>query len=238
VGYKLERSHADFAALARYARELNADVVALQEADGPSAARLVFPQFEFCFTGRPHPQNNGFAVRKGLPHRCEADFIAIAAGDGLRRGAVMRLFPGEPREITLMSVHLKSGCPSAPLDSASRACRALATQLPQLARWSDEQRRLGRRFAILGDLNRQAGPALASLGLRDAGEGGRFQNCFPGQMHTGYIDHILLDPSLLQLALPRTFEHLTYRVLDAHRRKLSDHCPMAIRLSLQSIAFD
>jgi len=238
VGYRLERSHADFEALADYARLLDADVVALQETDGPAAARLVFPRAEFCFTHRVHPQNNGFAVRAGIPHRCEPDFTVIAAGDGLRRGAVMTLFPGERREMTLMSVHLKSGCATAPLESSARACRALAAQLPELARWVSEQRRLGHRFAVLGDFNRQRGPALSSLGLADPGRSARYENCFPGQMHTGYIDHILLDPALLPLTVPGTFQHLTYRVSQVHRRKLSDHCPVALRLNVDSRAFD
>jgi endonuclease/exonuclease/phosphatase family metal-dependent hydrolase len=238
VGYKLERSHADFAALADYARLLDADVVALQETDGPAAARLVFPHAQFCFTRRAHPQNNGFAVRAGLPHRCEPDFTAIAAGDGLRRGAVMTLYPGEPRELTLMSVHLKSGCARAPLDSASRPCRALSAQLPEIARWVAEQRRLGHRFAVLGDFNRQSGLALASLGLSDPSKAAKFENCYPGQMHTGYIDHILLDPALLRLTVPGSFEHLTYRVSHVHRRKLSDHCPLALRLKVDGRAFD
>lgn len=66
VAFRLERSSRDFSVLARYARELDADVVALQETDGADAARLVFPDYEFCFTARTHVQNTGFAVRRGL----------------------------------------------------------------------------------------------------------------------------------------------------------------------------
>jgi hypothetical protein len=67
VAQRLERSSRDFATLARYARTLDADVIALQEVDGPEAARLVFPGYEFCFTGSRHLQNTGFAFRAGLP---------------------------------------------------------------------------------------------------------------------------------------------------------------------------
>src|SRR5690348_15577690 len=65
VASRLERSSRDFSVLARYARELDADVVAVQETDGADAARLVFPGYDFCFTDRKHVQNTGFAVRRG-----------------------------------------------------------------------------------------------------------------------------------------------------------------------------
>src|SRR5688572_16518958 len=42
VVHDLARSQQDVAALRRYARELDADVISLQEVDGPDAARLIF----------------------------------------------------------------------------------------------------------------------------------------------------------------------------------------------------
>ena len=62
VAHDLARSKQDVAALRRYALELDADVISLQEVDGPDAARLVFTDHEFCFSGRISVQNNGFAV--------------------------------------------------------------------------------------------------------------------------------------------------------------------------------
>ena len=99
VALKFNRSEADFRAYARYAKELDADVVALQEVDGASAASLAFPDYDFCFTSRRHVQNNGFAIRKGVPHRCEADLQTLSNNDSVRRGAVVTLFPGDRREI-------------------------------------------------------------------------------------------------------------------------------------------
>ena len=73
VAHELARSREDIAALKRHARALDADVVALQEVDGPEAARLVFPEYQFCFSGRVAVQNNGFAIRRGLPFACAPD---------------------------------------------------------------------------------------------------------------------------------------------------------------------
>ena len=56
---------ADYASLRHYAATLAADIVALQEVDGPEAAALVFPGYDYCFSTRAHTQKNGFAIRRG-----------------------------------------------------------------------------------------------------------------------------------------------------------------------------
>jgi endonuclease/exonuclease/phosphatase family metal-dependent hydrolase len=251
VAARLERSSRDFAILARYARVLDADVIALQEVDGADAARLVFNDYAFCFTARKHVQNTGFAVRKGVPFRCGPDVTALSLGDSLRRGAELTLFPGERRELHLLSVHLKSGCSTKPLSAPDRACNELARQGPLLEGWIDAQARAGHRFAVLGDFNRDlladqkrgagakrhdslwheiddANPPEADL--HNAAEGEPFRNCAPGQAYRGYIDNIVTSRSVTAQVLPKSFSRVTYSAADARHAKLSDHCPAAIRL--------
>lgn len=246
-----ERGTGDFAGLARYARRLDADVVAIQEVDGVAAARQVFPGHEFCFTGGPAVQNTGFAIRAGLPHRCEADLRTLSLGDTLRRGAVLVLWPGTPRELHLLGVHLKSGCPRVRLESAQKACTRLQQQLPALTAWIAGERAAGHRYALLGDFNRDLqadaraaqrggeGGVWAALlaaagehGLHDSAEGEAHANCRRGQVHAGYIDHILLGGRLAANEIPGSFMRLTYDATDAWRLKLSDHCPVALTLRL------
>jgi hypothetical protein len=86
IAHELARSNEDVAALRRHARTLDADVIALQEVDGADAARLVFPDYEFCFSGRVALQNNGFAIRRGLPHRCAPELLDLSLADDVRRG--------------------------------------------------------------------------------------------------------------------------------------------------------
>jgi hypothetical protein len=93
VAQELERSSLDFQALERYAKQLDADIVALQEVDGAAAARKVFRNHDFCFSRREGVQNTGFAIRKGLPHRCGEDFVDLSLGDRVRRGAVLVVYP-------------------------------------------------------------------------------------------------------------------------------------------------
>jgi len=233
--------------LASYARELNADVVALQEVDGPQAARLVLPGYEFCFTARRHPQNNGFAIRAGLPYRCATDVTALAPRDALRRGAVVALYPDTPNEMHLLSVHLKSGCARDALDSPGKACRDLAAQVPALEAWIDTQARAGRRFAVLGDFNRDllheaGGNALwaqiddsdpPESNLVNAAEGAPFRNCIPGQSYSSYIDFIVLSRGLSARTVPGSFQRVVYTAKNARRTRLSDHCPVAVRVGLQ-----
>ena len=258
VAQRLERSSRDFASLAHYARELNADVIALQEVDGIEAARLVFPNgYEFCFSGSPHLQNTGFAIRAGIPKRCAPDVMALSLEDSVRRGAEVVLFPGEPRELHLLDVHLKSGCASQPLESGEKACRTLARQVPALAGWIDSHTVDRHRFAVLGDFNRELlreAPLARSAGgqtvqlwpainrgsgpearLRNVAAGQPFRNCVPGQAHTGYIDHIVVGKTLAASVVSGSFERVTFSAADARHAHLSDHCPVAVKIDMRQI---
>ena len=252
VAGRLERSTADFDALASYARRLDAAVVAMQEVDGPAAAKRVFPGHRFCFSGAPAVQNVGFAVRSGVPFRCGPDLVELSLDGRVRRGAELILYPGTAAEIRLLAVHLKSGCGRRTLDSPREQCAALARQVPVLERWIDAQAAAGRPFAVLGDFNRELlrdpGPARNAAGqpssfwaeiddgdppeadLVNAADGQAFANCHAGQNFTGYIDHILLSRSLAARQVPGSFHRVTFDTQDALRRKLSDHCPVALDL--------
>ncbi len=74
--------------------------------------------YDYCFTSRANVQKNGFAIRRGIPFRCEPEFMELSLDDRVRRGVVITLFSGTQREMTLMAVHLKSGCPAGPMTSA------------------------------------------------------------------------------------------------------------------------
>jgi endonuclease/exonuclease/phosphatase family metal-dependent hydrolase len=244
VAHELARSGEDIAALRRYARILDADVVALQEVDGPEAARLVFTDHEFCFSGRVAVQNNGFAIRRGLKYSCGPDLESLSLNGDVRRGVELRLFPGSSTELRLLSVHLKSGCARDELSAAKSSCSELASQIPALEAWIDQQAREQKPFAVLGDFNRdlRREPAGTSLwgqiddldppdaDLVNTAEGQTFQNCMPQQTFSGYIDYIVLGRRMARGLVQNSFGRELYRPRDAQRRKLSDHCPVFIRL--------
>lgn len=248
-----ERKPADFAALRRYATELDPDVIALEETDGPGAAAQIFPGHEFCFSSRPNVQKNGFAIRRGLPFRCEAEYLPISMDDAEGRGVVVTLFPGSDAEMTLLSVHLRSGCPEGPLtDDKNPRCARLAAQIPALKAWIDTQLRSGKRFAVLGDFNRRftkergaahdAAGRVQNLWPEVAGDRSSrlvniaaeapFRKCIPGDEYDSYIDSIWIGPALAPRIIKGSFQHVTFSADDAAHLRLSDHCPVGIELRL------
>jgi 5'-nucleotidase (lipoprotein e(P4) family) len=252
---KEPRTPADYAALRRYAAELRADIVALQEVDGPDAAALVFPGYDYCFSTRGHTQKNGFAVRRGLPFRCEPEYAPLSIDDAVRRGVVATFFPGTANEFVLMSVHLKSGCPAGPMTAPGRNCELLSQQVAPLEAWIEEQARAGRRFGVLGDFNRrfsiEKGPARdaegrqlnvfaeindgepASSRLVDVTAKRRFIPCTTRSEYREYIDTLLLGRDLAKAMDRKSFVRVAFSDEDAKSRWLSDHCPVGIGLRLQ-----
>ena len=145
----------DLARLRDFAGLAALDVIALQEIDGREVAKRIFPQYVFCFTSRHNVQNVGFAVRRGIPHRCDRDYRPLGLDDYVRRGADLTLYPGTNRAIRLLAVHLKSACNADPLNEPRDACRRLQQQVPILEDWIDRRARAGNAFAVIGDFNRR-----------------------------------------------------------------------------------
>ena len=248
------RTPDDYASLRRYAVELGADIVALQEVDGPDAAELVFPGYDFCFSNRGHTQKNGFAIRRGLPHRCEPEYEPLSLDNAVRRGVVVTFFPGTINEFRLMSVHLKSGCPAGPLTAAGRNCELLSKQVAPLEAWIEGEARAGHRFGLLGDFNRrfsiEKGPARDAEGRQlnvykeiDDGDPpaskltlvttqARFKPCTTDSEYQEFIDNILFGRDLAKDTLQKSFVRVVFNDQDAKTHWLSDHCPVGIELRL------
>ena len=249
------RSAADYASLRNYAATLAADIVALQEVDGPEAAAQVFPGYDYCFSTRAHTQKNGFAIRRGLPYLCEDEYQPLSLDNAVRRGVVATFFPGTSQEFRLMSVHLKSGCPTGPLTTEGRNCELLSRQIAPLEAWIDEQARAGRRFGLLGDFNRrftlEKGPALDAQGrphnfyagindgdppaakLTNITGREKFIPCTSDSEYREYIDNILLGRDLAKSVLKKSFVRVTFNDAEAKAHWLSDHCPVGIELRVQ-----
>lgn len=238
--YVRSRQEADFAALRRYAEALAADVVALQEIDGPLAAARVFDTTAYAIhlTSEADIQRPGFAIRRGVRFRPNPDLVALdlapEARNSLRRGADITV-THEGREIRLLSIHLKAGCARDRLTDPQRFdCVQLARQVPVLARWISDREAEGVAYAILGDFNRELGPrddmwrALADAGTIAHANGGQSSPCWGG---TRFIDHIVLGGPARGWLAPGSLRVLVYRETDRSARdRLSDHCPIRVTL--------
>ena len=245
-------SEEDLERLRDFAATLAADVVALQEVDGQSAAERVFPGREFCFTRRRHVQNVGFAIRKDIPFRCNPDHRGLGlAGDDVRRGADLTLFPRAAGELRLLGVHLKSACNRDPLTSARPDCRVLQQQVPALEDWIDARARAGTAFGIVGDFNRrfdrersaardENGAIVALWPEIDDGVPEGADLFDPGVDHgpiacrNGHAARMAVDYLILGSRLARSLVPGSFRVVDypATGGRWPDHCVISIELEL------
>ena len=241
------RNETDFARLRAYADRLAADVLALQEVDGPeAAARLLNPrEYEFHFPDERDIQRAGFAWRRGLNVTRNPDLAGLDlrphARFSLRRGADITVETRGGSRLRLLSVHLNAGCMEDALESSNRReCESLGQQASVLAGWIAERRRDGIPFMILGDFNRrirrddsfvrvleQHGPLLrANEGVSNP--------CWTGERGgRPFIDHILLGGAARGWMVEGSLRVLIYAERDpAMRDRLSDHCPLSLRMRL------
>ncbi len=242
-------SEADLARLREFAAALPADIVALQEIDGANAARAIFPEHAFCFTKRRHVQNVGFAIRRGLKHRCNRDYRALGLPeDAVRWGADVTIEPGTPSEMRLLAVHLKASCNRDPLTTDRDDCRLLQRQVPVLEDWIDRRARAGDAFGVVGDFNRRfdrereaardAGGAIVAIwpeiddgdpagaDLVNPGVGHGAVGCGNGHGERMPIDYLILGKRLAGRLVPGSFRAWRY----PEGGRWPDHCVISIDL--------
>ncbi|MGH8223481.1 MAG: hypothetical protein ACREQZ_10965 [Woeseiaceae bacterium] len=244
---------ADLARMRAFIAPLPLDVVALQETDGAAVAAQLFQDHEFCFTKRRHVQNVGFAIRRGIPHRCNTDYHELGLADGqVRWGADLTLYPGTKRQVRLLSVHLKSGCNRDPLTKDRPECRVLQQQVPLLERRIDQRAKRRESFAVLGDINRRfdterrdeardargriaalwpeiddGEPAEADL-VNAAGER-TVINCGREEGARAMIDHMIFSRWLGRRLVAESFRTWRYPL----GARWPDHCLLAVELELE-----
>jgi endonuclease/exonuclease/phosphatase family metal-dependent hydrolase len=240
------RNDAQYEEIAAYARQLDADVIALQEVENLAAAQRVLDPAVYDFhisskadiggggtcnqNGNPFPmQRTGFAVRRGIGFDPQPDLETLDVSGFLRHGVDIAVLEGE-EPLRLMGVHLKSGCFFG--NNGSSSCDDLFDQADVLEGWMEARASAGDAFALLGDFNRRLGQAGDAIfaGWNDGvptgsmltnANGGGVADCigrFPD-----FIDHILLGEEAATLVDDGSFEEFTYDGNEANHP--SDHCP-------------
>ncbi|MCX7383405.1 MAG: endonuclease/exonuclease/phosphatase family protein [Alphaproteobacteria bacterium] len=236
------KGEADIALLARYATTLAADVVAMQEVDGPEIAARIFPPSRYVLhmTRDSVVQRVGFAIRRDIRFAANEDLTALdrpAPGQRhLRSGADVTLdLPSG--KLRLLAVHLKSGCREEKLTSKTReSCTILRVQHDALTDWVAARRAGGEAFVILGDFNRwmDNGDAFWAGLVRAAplarATEGTYSPCWGGG---GFIDHIIAGGAAREWMMRDTLKVQVYRETgEGWKERLSDHCPVSVRLRL------
>ena len=139
----------------------------------------------------------------------------------------------------ILAVHLKTGCRDSPLvGSRRRACRELAEQVPPLAAWIGARQAEHVPFVVMGDFNRwmdgnnRGADALWSA-LRSAAPltratEGVASPCWGGEH---FIDHIIAGGAAGAWVEPNTLRVLVFHETGIDwKERLSDHCPVSVRL--------
>ncbi|MDO6426856.1 HAD family acid phosphatase [Thalassotalea sp. 1_MG-2023] len=249
------RTEAETTQLKQYAKSLNADIVALQEVASSEAVELLFPKSEWNIiistradsktydcrktAAKSTQQKVAFVVRKDIEILNTKAFDALALQrPGLRYG--LELTINSPfGAMTLLNVHMKSGCF---VDNYSRAdsdaCNIFAQQAPLLDKWAEKKERTGMPYMILGDFNhRLSAPynhLTRQLSANENNSTSSLENlgadiigCHP--YYPAPIDHILAG-NMPEKGLQKT---VTMHYFDdmSPKAMLSDHCALSVELS-------
>jgi endonuclease/exonuclease/phosphatase family metal-dependent hydrolase len=235
-----KRLPADYEELARYAKILDADVIALQEVESARWAKKVFGDgYEYYFSTRDWVQRVGYAVKKSIPYKVQSsEYKALDVGR-VRHGMDLTLSQGE-KKLRLLAVHLKSGCFDKSLEtndlSAMKyeseseakekvACYTLSNQIKPLEAWIDNRAKENIPFIVLGDFNRRFSVDIEkshseSQGLWQAIDDDADEAMWTATMtknsdcwggyYKHYIDHIVLDPKANKRYVKSSFNQLVF----------------------------
>ena len=170
------RVQADYDAMAAQVQERALDIVAFQEVENRAAAHRVFPRSDWRVEMSSRPDTGpgpecrrqpgrrlgrlatGFAIRRGIDYRRNADLEVLGEVSPFERWGTDITVTEGGQNLRLLSVHLATGCWGERNDNDprdERDCTVLRAQIDQLKTWADARRAEGSAFVILGDFNRR-----------------------------------------------------------------------------------
>jgi len=236
-----QRTEQDYRQLALYAKQLDADIIALQEVESSYWAQQVFgSDYDYYFSSKDWVQRVGVAVKKsqGFSVKTE-EYKALDVGR-VRYGMDITLTRNN-KTLHLLAVHLKSGCFVAPLNKTSvnampsrtkketkhkEACDKLSRQIAPLERWIDLHADQELPYIVLGDFNRRFSQEQTLQyaedeglwqALNDKGEEAlwspttKINSACWGGYYKDYIDHILFSPQAKKTYVNASFKQLVFK---------------------------
>ncbi|MBE7730943.1 endonuclease/exonuclease/phosphatase family protein [Komagataeibacter sp. FXV3] len=236
------RTPAEMDRLAHYASRLAPDIAALEEIDSPQLAARLFPvpRYRIIISDDPVVQKVAVAVRADLVVMRHADVTALdvypsTAPHHLRAGLDLTIGQGAD-SLRVLVVHLKAGCRDSQPAARKPACQTLMRQIAIVQDWIMERQDEGEAFVVMGDFNRLLAPddpawrALSENGPLALATAGRASPCAQGNY---FIDHIIAGGPAREWLRPDSLRVMLYRE-NGHddTTRLSDHCPVSVRLSL------
>lgn len=248
---KGKRSETDFQTLSRHFQRFSTDVLAFQEVDSVAAIqKVVGNDYRIILSDRAtsrHQQHQfrtlnqytGFAIKSTIPFATPADIDLYGrTNHKLRFASYVILYPNSPKEIHLLSVHLKAGCASR-FNRNAKSCQTLETQGKALNHWLQERERNQQQSIILGDFNHNLAyhgdwlwkiinqelneplqlatqETLARCQVRSRRQ--------PETLHRfrSLIDHMIVSGQVVY----RQVQQIVFPADEVLRYRLSDHCPI------------
>ena len=236
-----KRNTQDYQKLANYSKQLNADVIALQEVESSEWARKVIgDKYDYYFSTKDWVQRVGVAIKKSSNLTVIAQEYKALDVDRVRHGMDITL-SRNGKELKLLAVHLKSGCFNDPLDNKSIAlmantstkeikrkvaCSTLSKQIEPLKNWLDQQAKENKAYIVLGDFNRRF---VSDISLKYSAEQGLWQALNDeeqeslwtptlnvnsdcwGGYYKDYIDHIVFNPKAKKMYQTNSFNQLVFK---------------------------
>jgi endonuclease/exonuclease/phosphatase family metal-dependent hydrolase len=243
-----QRSEADYQSLAVYAKLLNADVIALQEVEDAYWAKKVFGEnYDYYFSSRESAQRVGVAIKKSAQLTVLIEEYKALDVNDVRYGLTVNL-TRNGKQLTLLALHLKSGCfeyslakssiDALPRDNSKAtkkklACSLLASQKKVLEQWQQHQSNKNGAYIMLGDFNRRFAKEITSAktpqqslwqGLNDNTNGTLWAPTTSlnskcwGGYFTDYIDHIVFNNIAKRLYREGSFKQWLYQEKYSRKR--------------------
>ncbi|ACT57476.1 endonuclease/exonuclease/phosphatase family protein [Candidatus Liberibacter asiaticus] len=254
----VKRTTSDYTLLRQYAKNLDADIVFLQEMGSYNAVAKVFPKNTWCIfysTERlinhsKRDSNNdihtAIAVRKKNVRVLQQSYPLLGAKDSFSRAgnrrAVELLVEINGKKIWVLDIHLKSFCFLDSLENTySPSCSLLSQQAQWLKDWITQKKESLVPFVIAGDFNRK----INYLGnnddfwktidpndslIRFPKEKDSRCNANKNLRNKIPIDYFVMDQNAYKFLIQESFSEILYNEDDIKSRgkRLSDHCPISI----------
>ncbi|MGV3003177.1 endonuclease/exonuclease/phosphatase family protein [Vibrio sp.] len=258
---KSKRDSQDFAVLSDKFRQLSPDILAFQEVDSIKAIqKLVGGEYQVYLSDRAKPQYanlqfddlnqyTGIAVAKKWLAKNQATIIdpndiSLLPYSKLRFATYIVLKQANQADVHLLSVHLKSGCPTK--KKHSRSCRQLSEQANQLNQWLATRVSNQESFIVMGDFNHNLAYKgdwmwqLLTNGLNNQAKLATKttpaicqvkSNRNPSKLYRypSLIDHIIVS----QANHTQDTQQAVFTKQEALNYRLSDHCPVVSKLEMQ-----
>ncbi|MEG8099152.1 endonuclease/exonuclease/phosphatase family protein [Candidatus Liberibacter brunswickensis] len=172
----VKREKSDYDLLRRYAYNLNADIISLQEMGSYNAVARIFPEDKWIifYSGKNYfsndsthtTDNSDSSINTAIVVRKKENINVIEASYPLiktnshsrasKRKAVELLVTINGNRMWILNIHLKSFCFLNKLDNShNHSCNLLNQQAQWIKTWINKKKKTGIPFVIAGDFNRK-----------------------------------------------------------------------------------